>query len=181
VDDGAREDQQLVMRVASGDQNALGTLYDRHGPTMMAIGLKILKNPREAEDLLHDVFVEAWRRANTYDPKRGSVRAWLHLRMRSRCLDRVKSARWSRSQPLPERESQMGATSQAGIETGADASRLRAALAELPEEQRTVLILGYFEGLSSSEIAMKIGVPIGTVKSRVAAAMGKMRKAMEAT
>ena len=64
------------MRVASGDQDALGVLYDRHGPTMMAVGLKILRNPREAEDLLHDVFVEAWNRAGTYDPKRGSVRAF---------------------------------------------------------------------------------------------------------
>lgn len=169
------------MRVASGDRDALGTLYDRHGPTMMAIGLKILRNPREAEDLLHDVFVEAWKRANTYDAKRGSVRAWLHLRMRSRCLDRVKSARWSRSQPLPERESQVGTSSQPSIEDLADASRLKAALAGLPDEQRVVLVLGYFEGLSSSEIAERIGVPIGTVKSRVAAAMGKMRKVMEAT
>ncbi len=167
------------MRVASGDQSALGDLYDRHGPTMMAIGLKILKNPREAEDLLHDVFVEAWKRANTYDPGRGSVRAWLCLRMRSRCLDRVKSARWNRSQPLPERESHMGPGSETSAETMADASRLKAALAELPEEQRVVLILGYFEGLSSSEIAVRLGVPIGTVKSRVAAAMGKMKKAME--
>jgi len=168
------------MRVASGDQEALGVLYDRHGPTMMAIGLKILRNPREAEDLLHDVFVEAWKRASTYDGQRGSVRAWLHLRMRSRCLDRVKSARWSRSQPLPERESQVGAA-EPKMEQAADASRLKAALADLPDEQRTVLVLGYFEGLSSSEIAERIGVPVGTVKSRVAAAMGKMRKAMVAS
>ena len=168
------------MRVASGDRAALGLLYDRHGPTMMAVGLKILRNPREAEDLLHDVFVEAWKRANTYDPKRASVRAWLHLRMRSRCLDRVKSARWSRSQPLPDREGAAG-SAQPKMEEHADGVRLRAALSKLPEDQQTVLVLGYFEGLSSSEIAERIGVPIGTVKSRVAAAMGKMRKSLEAT
>lgn len=169
------------MRLASGDRDALGALYDRHGPTMMAIGVKILRNPREAEDLLHDVFVEAWKRARSYDPTRGSVRAWLHLRMRSRCLDRVKSARWSKSQPLPERESQVGIADTPEMESLADGVKLRAALSELPDDQRTVLLLGYFEGLSSSEIAERVGVPIGTVKSRVAAAMEKMKKAMDAT
>jgi len=163
-----------MVRVAEGDSEALGALYDRHAPLMLGIGQRILRSRREAEDILHDVFVEVWRRAGDYDAGRGSVRAWLLLRMRSRCLDRVKSAGYSRSRPLPEREDAGGAVAAEG-DRSADGRNVRAALLELPDEQRQVLLLGYFQGLSSSEIAEEMGIPTGTVKSRVAAAMAKMR------
>jgi len=174
VEETRREDQELIGRVASGDRDALASLYDRHSGTMMAIGLKILRAAGEAEDVLHDVFLEAWGRAGTYDATKASVRVWLHLRMRSRCLDRVKSARWKRSESLSTREHARAAVPPV-VEAAADASLLRAALTELPEEQRMALALGYFGGLSSREIAEHMGIPTGTVKSRVAAAIGKLR------
>lgn len=165
-----------MLGVAEGDREALGRLYDHHGPALLALATQILRDRREAEDLLHDVFVEVWRRAGDYDPTRGSVAGWIHLRTRCRALDRVRSARVSRSLPLehaPERVSDVSPA--AGAESGAEASALHAALSTLPGEQRIVLLLGYFEGLSSAEIAARVGVPIGTVKSRVAAAMAKLR------
>ena len=166
-----------IVRVVRGDTAALGSLYDRHAPQMLAVATRILRSPREAEDLVHDVFVEVWKRAGDYDPRRGSVRGWLLLRVRSRSLDRVRSAGWSRGRSLVE-ERDGGSVDADDTEGATDHRAVRRALSELPEEQRTVLMLGYFEGLSSSEIATRTGVPIGTVKSRVAAAMTKLRSAM---
>jgi RNA polymerase sigma-70 factor (ECF subfamily) len=151
---------------------------------MLSLGLRIFRERREAEDVLHDVFVEAWRRVGDYDPRRGLVRTWLLLRMRSRCLDRVRSAGYSRGESLTDREETVLGR-QAGLDDGvaavegsADRQRVRSVLASLPEGQRAVLELGYFLGLSSSEIAERLDIPIGTVKSRVRVALGKLREAL---
>lgn len=170
------EDVLLVQAMADGDADALGRLYDRHAPRLMALGFRMLGNRNEAEDLVHDVLLEAWRSAADFDPTRGSVRTWLAMRYRSRSLDRLRSAARSRGVSLEEG----GVPERAAPVTddptsGADRDRLARALTELPDTQRQVLELGYFEGLSSSEMAERLGVPIGTVKSRVAAALGKLR------
>ena len=135
-----------------------------------------MRERREAEDLLHDVFLEVWRTAKDYDPERGRVRTWLTIRMRSRALDLQKSARVSRN--VGDDSVIDRVASDSDIADSPDRSRVRKALASLPVEQRQVLELGYFEGLSCSEIAERIGTPIGTVKSRVAAALGKLRQSL---
>jgi RNA polymerase sigma-70 factor (ECF subfamily) len=162
-----------VHAMAAGDRQALSRLYDRYAPSLLALAQRILGDRRESEDLLHDVFLEVWRQAAQFDAARGTVRAWLVMRMRSRALDRRKSAAFSRVVSLEgQREEARGS----GDDTlGPDRAAVRRALAELPEDQRLVLELGYFEGLSSTEIAARIGVPVGTVKSRVAAALSKLR------
>ncbi|MEZ4233378.1 MAG: sigma-70 family RNA polymerase sigma factor [Polyangiaceae bacterium] len=167
------EDAQLIRAAANGQRRALAALYDRHAPSMLALALRVLAQRQEAEDLVHDVFLEAWKRAADYDANRGSVRAWLLLRTRSRALDRKKSVRVKRSVSL-ESES-LPETGRRGADTAPDQARLRQVLLELPSEQREVLVLGYFEGLSSTEISSHMGIPIGTVKSRVAAALAKLR------
>src|SRR6476661_6843923 len=91
------EDAALVAAMADGDRGALAKLYDRHASLLLGLALKIVRERREAEDLLHDVFLEAWRSAKDFDPKRGRVRTWLAIRMRSRALDLQKSARVSRN------------------------------------------------------------------------------------
>src|ERR1041385_4317494 len=91
------EDAALVAAMAKGDRSALAALYERHAGVLLAIALKIVRERREAEDLLHDVLLEAWRAAKDFDPKRGRVRTWLAIRMRSRALDQQKSARVSRN------------------------------------------------------------------------------------
>ncbi len=176
-------DVRLVTGAAAGDRDCLAALYDRYAATLLAIGRRILGDRREAEDLLHDVFIEVWRQAGDYDEGRGSVRAWLLMRMRSRALDRRKAAVFSRRADLPAPDSIAAALGDAhGGEDpalGPDRQAVRRALAQLPAEQRQVLELGYFEGLSSSEIAERVSAPIGTVKSRVAAALIKLRAAVE--
>jgi RNA polymerase sigma-70 factor (ECF subfamily) len=165
------EDVALVAAMAGGDREALGRLYERHSGVLLGIALRIVGERQEAEDLLHDVLLEAWRSARDFDPKRGRVRTWLAIRMRSRALDRQKSARVSRD------------AGDAGLATvpdereaaSPDHARVRSALGALGTEQRTVVEAAYFEGLSCSEIAAKLSIPIGTVKSRLAAGLARLR------
>lgn len=167
-------DEVLVAAMAGGDRAALATLYERHAPLLLGLALRIVREKREAEDLLHDVFLEAWRTAKDFDPKRGRVRTWLAIRMRSRALDLQKSARVSRN------------TGDGGLEllvdegdaASPDHGRVRRALAELGSDQRRVLELAYFEGLSCTEIAERVAIPVGTVKSRIAAGMDRLRSGL---
>ena len=172
-------DAELVRAVARGDRPALAQLYDRFSPILLAVATRILGERREAEDLLHDVFLEVWRQAADYDSTRGSVRAWMLIRLRSRALDRRKSAGATRVVSLDAETERGGEEREAATSEdpslAPDRTAIRRALAALPDEQRTVLELGYFEGLSSSEIAERLGAPVGTVKSRVAAALAKLR------
>jgi RNA polymerase sigma-70 factor (ECF subfamily) len=164
-------DEALVRAVANGDTCALAALYDRHAPLMLGLARRIVIGKPEAEDIVHDVFVEAWRRAADYDEQRGSVKAWLMLRTRSRALDFRKSAGgddWLAALADPR----------ATDSEAPDRARLRQLLVALSDDQRQVLFLGYFEGLSSSEIATRLGIPLGTVKSRVAAALTLLRLAL---
>ncbi len=166
-----------VAGMARGDRAALATLYDRYAGILLGLGLRILGDRREAEDVVHDVFLEAWGAAATYDPTRGTVSTWLVLRMRSRTLDRVRSAGRSRTFVSDDPNSHITLAAQATTDHhgAADAVAMRSALLQLPVEQRRVLELGYFGGMSSSEIAEEVGVSIGTVKSRTAAGLSKLR------
>src|SRR5204863_9244065 len=148
-DDDNDVDAALVAAMAKGDRDALSDLYERHSGLLLGLAMRIVRERREAEDLLHDVFLEAWRSAKDFDPKRGRVRTWLTIRMRSRALDHQKSARVSRNAGdagldvlVDERE-----------RTSPDHARIRTALAGLGTDQRKVIELAYFEGLSGIEIA----------------------------
>lgn len=172
--DDAAIDAALVAAMAAGDRSALAELYERHAGILLGLAMRIVRDRREAEDLLHDVFLEAWRSAKDFDPKRGRARTWLAIRMRSRALDLQKSARVSRN------------AGDAGLDVlvddneaaSPDHARVRAALADLGTEQRRVLELAYFEGLSCTEIATRVDIPVGTVKSRIAAGLDRLRNGM---
>jgi RNA polymerase sigma-70 factor, ECF subfamily len=165
--------------MARGDSGALALLYDRYAGNMLALAQRIVGPGAEAEDVIHDVFLEAWRHSADYDSRRGTVKSWLLLRTRSRSLDVQKSGRVSK-QATGLDDAWLAELSDASRDTtaGADQSRVREVLVALPPEQREVLLLGYFEGLSSSEMAERLGVPLGTVKSRVAAALSALRGAL---
>jgi RNA polymerase sigma-70 factor (ECF subfamily) len=170
------EDARLVAAMAQGDRNALAALYERHSGVLLGLALRIVRERREAEDLLHDVLLEAWRAAKDFDPNRGRVRTWLAIRMRSRALDLQKSARVSRN------------AGDAGLEAivderegkSPDLARVRTALGQLTDDQRRVVELAYFGGSTCSEIAAKIAIPVGTVKSRLAAGLRQLRDTMGA-
>lgn len=164
-------DATLVARMADGDRAAMAELYERHSGVLLGLALRIVRERREAEDLLHDVFLEAWRAARDFDPKRGRVRTWLAIRMRSRALDLKKSARVSRNAG----DAGLDVVIDDSVTPSPDHARIRAALTALGPDQRTVLELAYFEGLSCTEIARRISIPVGTVKSRIAAGLERLR------
>ena len=165
------DDARLVALMAAGDRDALAGLYERHAPLLLGLALRIVRSRQEAEDLLHDVFLEAFRAAAGFDPKRGRVRTWLTIRMRSRALDQQKSARVSRNSG----DAGLAHLVDEGTGASPDHSRVRDALAALGSDQRKVLELAYFEGLSCTEIATRIQIPVGTVKSRLAAGLDRLR------
>ena len=161
----AEADAGLVAAMARGEREALGALYDLHAPIVMGLARKMLRDQAAAEDLVHDVFLEAWQHAAEFDAARGSVRAWLVVRARSRALDRL--GRSARDEKAVDR-----------IALDVDGGRVRGLMAELPAELRAVLDLAYFEGLSASESAARLGVPTGTVKSRLARALDQLRRGL---
>ena len=173
------EDVALIRAIAAGDRNGLAALYDRYAPILLGLAMRMIRDRREAEDLLHDVFLEVWRSARDYDLTRGRVRTWLVVRMRSRALDVLKSARVSRRSGDPEVLDRMVAEAEPG--ESPDRQRVRSVLTELTADQRQVLELAYFDGLSCSEIAGQLAIPIGTVKSRLAAGLSRLRQLLGAS
>jgi RNA polymerase sigma-70 factor (ECF subfamily) len=171
-------DASLVARMARGDRLALGELYGRHSARLFAVLLKILGDRAEAEDLLHDVFLEAWRRARDYSTARGTVAAWLVLRARSRAIDRRRSAPRARSVPLEGADLPERGDPEADPGRISDQKRLGDVFSVMSADEREVILLGYFEGLSSTEIAERIGKPVGTVKSRTRSGLEKLRGAL---
>jgi RNA polymerase sigma-70 factor (ECF subfamily) len=181
------ESSSLLPAVAHGDLGAFEQLYDRHSSTLYALLLRILANPDDAQEVLQETFVKAWTNAKMFDAVRGSDVAWLISIARSRGIDRLRSRRIR-----GDREDEAGrelSSSFGFVEkrTGADdaiqsqeRSAVRDALAELPEAQRVALALAYFEGLSQSEIAEKLGEPLGTIKTRMQLGMKKLRGSLKA-
>lgn len=172
------DDVRCVQALVRGDQAALAELYDRYAGLMLAVGHRILGNRREAEDLLHDVFLEAWRAAKSFDPARGTVRAWLVLRMRSRAVDRIRAAQRDRVVLHPEGEPRERGEAAPPLDALGDRDRIRGAVAQLPSDERAVLELVYFGGRTGTEVAEALEVPLGTVKSRLARAIRHLRDAL---
>jgi len=173
--------------MAAGDERALGELYDRHGTTVYALARAIVGERADTEEVVADAFGQAWRTAGQFDPARGSVSAWLTTITRTRALDLVR-ARGRRSKVLARAalESDAGfaaplASSDApdrDVERQETRQLVTQSLAGLPEPQRRVIELAYFGGLSHSEIAAELKEPLGTVKTRLRAAMEKLRDAL---
>jgi RNA polymerase sigma-70 factor (ECF subfamily) len=170
-------EQRLMEQLAKGDAKALRVLYDNNASKIMGLALRILRAPREAEDVVQETFVEVWRRSREYSPSRGGVTTWLLTIARTRSIDRLRSrdaaARASTaaaSEPAPASPT----PPLEALEQRQRRERLSAALSELPEEQRAVLALAYFEGLTHREIAARTGDPLGTVKTRVRLGMEKL-------
>ncbi|HYQ14278.1 MAG TPA: sigma-70 family RNA polymerase sigma factor [Polyangiaceae bacterium] len=169
---------ELIREITRGSAGALGALYGRHAGSLLLSLKRILGNPQEAEDVLHEVFLEVWERAADYDPTRGTVRAWLVTRARSRALDRLRALARLRSVSNVANDDIAHVADSAPTAAPADAFSVRRALSNLAPELQKLLELGYFEGMSSAEIAAHEELAIGTVKSRVARALAELRRAL---
>ncbi|MEP6732409.1 MAG: sigma-70 family RNA polymerase sigma factor [bacterium] len=175
------DDVTLLRRMAEGDEQALGAFYDRWNPLVHAVVVRILRQRDDVDDVVEEAFWQAWRQSARYEPSRGSVQTWLLTIARSRALDRARGNQRRREEPL-ENESgelvvQRAADSDASMDAEAAERRkiVLAALSELPAEQREALELGYYGGLSQSEIADRTGQPLGTIKTRMRLAMQKLK------
>jgi RNA polymerase sigma-70 factor (ECF subfamily) len=177
----------LLPAVAQGNVPAFEALYDRFASTVYAILLRILANADDAQEVLQETFVKAWTNARMFDAVRGSEVAWLISIARSRGIDRLRSRKIRGDREDEAGRELSGSFGFIDKRTGADdaiqseeRTAVREALAELPEAQRVALALAYFEGLSQSEIAERLGEPLGTIKTRMQLGMKKLRERLKA-
>jgi RNA polymerase sigma-70 factor (ECF subfamily) len=172
-------DSDLLRAVSRGDEPALAAIYDRYRLILFGLILRILHDRQEAEDVLQEAFLQVWRRSADFDESRGRAFTWLVTIARSRALDRLRSL-GSRAKLADEvmahslyEESGDAAQDTLKSEQG---TIVRRALAELPDEQRRTLLLAYFQGLTQTEIAARLGDPLGTVKTRMRTGLMKLKE-----
>jgi RNA polymerase sigma-70 factor, ECF subfamily len=183
TDSGSEQENCLrayLDEIKKGNAQALGDLYDASAPMLYALALRILANAADAEEVLLDAFEQVWRTASSFDPARGGVWRWLVLLTRSRALDRLRSLAAKRLHENPGLSEFLDVSSSAVLPEqivvrNQQQSFIRKALATLPLEQRRVLELAYFSGMTHTEMAALLGLPLGTIKTRVRIAMDKLR------
>jgi RNA polymerase sigma-70 factor (ECF subfamily) len=186
-DEAADKDRALVRAVAGGSADALADLYDRHAGIVFGLARRIVLRPEDAEEVVQDVFAQVWRQAPRYAGERASVAGWLVMLTRARAIDRLRARR---ARPDEDRgEAPSAALPLSSADPDPEAATLSAeqvrqvgsVFATLPDPQRVLLGLAYFEGLSHSEIAARTGVPLGTVKTRIRSAMETLRQTLDVT
>ena len=180
----SKDETELISRMAQGDQTALSQLYDRYARVMYSLAFKMLGSVEEAEEVVLDVFAKAWRTAARYDASRSRVDSWLFLMTRSRTLDRLRQRQ--RQTKVVEAATNTAAVSSSDVlpDEALVIDERRAvvaqALAELPDEQRLVIELAYYQGCSQSEIAKQTGIALGTVKTRIRLGLRKLKQTLGA-
>lgn len=188
----------LVTAIAGGSHDALALLYDRHADAVYATASRLTSDRHVAEEVVQETFLALWNRADTFDPAAGSLAAWLHTIARNRTVDRLRAAGrrpglFPLSAAAGEGENETtalerlaangtvvggsvnGPAPEAALVAGEVRTMLTSALADMPDDERTVIVLAYREELSQSEIAERLGWPIGTVKTRTRRALRRLR------
>jgi len=176
-------DSALIERMMAGDEQALATLYDRYAGMLFGMLMRILKDTQLAEEVLQDLFLQLWRESGRFDATRGSLPGWLLVIARNRAISRLRGQHRRAPADDPEGFLLESLPSPGNLEEEAArlqlAERLRRAMATLPGEQREALELAYFEGMTQTEIAERTRAPLGTVKSRVRAAMQTLKQHLQ--
>ena len=171
-------DSILMSRIRSGDEDALAALHDRYASVVYSVALRVLGETTQAEDILQEIFLQLWRNPQRFDSSRGSLGAWLAVIARHRAIDQLRRRR-------PETDIEEVVISvDTRLEQATDRNlaiaKVRAAVECLPAEQRRPLEMAFFQGLTHSEIAIKTGEPLGTIKTRIRSALLALRKALAA-
>ena len=174
----------LLGMIAQGDREAFSRFYDGFAPLAFGLIRRIVRDPAASEEVLQEVFWQIWREAARYDPRRGSPEAWVVMRAKTRAIDRLRAIRRrERTFVAPVDDAIAASASDAPAENPGVAAerrgRVRSALEGLPEPQRRVVELAFFEGLTQSEIAHRLGEPLGTVKTRARLGLERLRSLMK--
>jgi RNA polymerase sigma-70 factor (ECF subfamily) len=172
-----RTDQELLSMMAAGDRSAFGVFFDRYSSRVLGLLVKFVRRRQDAEDLLQATFCEAWRRAASFDPSRSRCDSWLLLIARSRALDHLRVRRPAAeltAVPEPATDHDLAG----GLERVEASDRLHEALQRLPEEQQRAIKLAFFAGLTHEQIAGKLEVPLGTIKTRIRLGMNRLRDSL---
>jgi RNA polymerase sigma-70 factor (ECF subfamily) len=171
-------DARLLDGVRGGDQQAMTEIFDRYGRMVYSVALRVLQDPGHAEDVMQEVLLKVWREPQTFLEGRGSLGAWLAVMARNRAIDALRRRRPAETVDDVVLVSKTNLASE--FERNSMIEKVRGVLKGLPVEQQASMELAYFEGLSHTEIAARTGDPLGTVKTRIRAALTSLRKALEA-
>ncbi|MBI2170738.1 MAG: sigma-70 family RNA polymerase sigma factor [Chloroflexi bacterium] len=181
---GALSEEQLIALVQQGDRDALGELYDRRSKAVFGFALHLLRDMAKAEEVTQEVFLNVWLKARTFDPSRGGFNTWVMTMAHHKAIDqmrRIQRQRTALEEAAQDSLVHLDTSSDSplmGAQKAQEAETVRKALETLPAEQRTVITLAYYQGLSQSEIATRLKQPLGTVKTRMRLAIQKLRVAL---
>jgi len=172
----------LIVRISRGDRAAFSRFYDLFAAMAFGVIRRVLRDPGAGEEVLQEVLWQVWREAGQFDPARGSAESWLLVRARTRAIDRLRSMRRRERTFVMPVEEGVAATEQASPENpgvvAEDRGLIEKALAQIPAAQRQVIELAFFEGLTQSEIAARLGEPLGTVKTRARLGLERLRSVL---
>jgi RNA polymerase sigma-70 factor (ECF subfamily) len=175
-------DEALVALVARGDENALGELYDRVARIAYGLAVRVLRDERLAEDAVQEGFLSVWRTAASFTAERSKASTWILTLVHRRAVDLVRREERRRAEPLADGIADVAGTSEGPDEEAwlrFERERVQAALRLLPDVQREAIELAYYGGFSQSELAERLGVPLGTIKSRMFAGLARLRELLD--
>jgi RNA polymerase sigma factor (sigma-70 family) len=176
-------DEALVALVARGDEDALGELYDRVGRIAYGLAVRVLRDERLAEDAVQEGFLAVWRSAAAFRAERAKASTWILTLVHRRAVDLVRREERRRTEPLGEEPAARAGEVSAPTDEAAwlrfERERVQAALRQLPDVQREAIELAYYGGFSQSELAERLGVPLGTIKSRMFAGLARLRELLD--
>jgi len=175
TDDG---DAALMRRITDGDETALAAVYDRYGRLVYSVALRILRSADLAEEVTQDIFFQLWRTAPAFNPSRGSLSGWLLVCARNRAISRLRGRAVEPGAEFREQMAVFTVNLEDDLAQAQQMSRVRAVVEKLQPAQRQALELAYFEGLTHTEIARRTGEPLGTVKTRLRAAVEFLKRAL---
>jgi len=173
---GTPADAALIARIRSGEPDAIAELYDRYSPLVYAVALRVLADTGAAEDVLQEVFMQLWRHPASFDARRGSLGPWLTVIARHRAIDALRKR--CPQTDLEDVVIVIEADLEGEAERARTVGKVRASLHAMPDNQRKALEMAFFEGMTHTEIAAKTGEPLGTVKTRIRAALVALRRAL---
>ncbi len=173
-------DEAVVALTARSDEVALAELYDRYGRAAYGLAVRVLRDEALAEDAVQDAFLSVWRGASRFIPERAKASTWIMTLVHRRAVDLVRREERRRADPLPESEPDSGGPSAADSTwLHLERERVQAALRQLPDQQREAIELAYYGGFTQSELAERLGEPLGTIKSRMFAGLARLRELLD--